>query len=145
MSAGAREPLAREIAAFAAALTGEPATAYLVDKYERAHAALGLVPERGFDTTLVVLARRGRFAARLADAYAGLFARRSTLRRKLALAAALLEVTPPADAAFAPRTGSLALTAFRLAAAGAAELALALAAAPVLVPLQLASRLRRRR
>ena len=143
MSAGAAPALAREADVFTAALVGAPAAPYVVREYVRGNEALALSPAPGFDSALVALARRGPRRARIADAYAGHFARRSTLRRKLALLVAILEVVPPSDRAFAPRPGSPLATALRLAATVAAALALALAGAVVLAPLQLASRLRR--
>lgn len=142
MTAGARQRLEREARVFSTALVGAPPTAYVVRHYVRGNESLALAPAAGFDAALVAIARRAPWLTRTADAYAGLFARRATLRRKLTLLLALLESVAPSDTAFAARAGSPAATACRLAATATGALALALLAALVLAPLQLASRLR---
>jgi len=69
---------------------------YVVNHYARAVAMRGVTPHAGsFDSALLGFARMGWFTARLADSYASLFFRTSTLRKRLVLLLALLEVRAP--------------------------------------------------
>ena len=88
--------LERECHVFTRLLTGEAATAGIIAKYCEAHAVLeGCVPESAIDRRLTRVARAGAPLARVADAYARLFAPNSAFRRKLVLLLAILESSPP--------------------------------------------------
>jgi NADH dehydrogenase len=98
-AASRREPddepsLAEEADTLCRHLTGQAPSEYVRRKYVEAH-VVGVGPDRGpsFDDTLVAFARRGPNRARLADAYAAVFSRGGTLRRKLVLLLAILEST----------------------------------------------------
>jgi len=100
--------LAAEADAFCRYLTGHAAPRYVRLKYVEAH-VVGASPDRGasFDDVLVALARRGSTRARLADAYAAVFSRAGTLRRKLILLVAILESTgETANVVDSPDAGS---------------------------------------
>ncbi len=87
--------LARECDAFARYLIGAVPAEYVARKYREAHAVSGRFAARGrFDALLVRVAARGPVRAAIADAYACLLARRSALRKKLILLAAILESSP---------------------------------------------------
>ncbi|MGH9795350.1 MAG: NAD-dependent epimerase/dehydratase family protein [Candidatus Acidiferrales bacterium] len=87
--------LARECDAFARYLIGAGPAEYVARKYREAHAVSGRLAARGrFDALLVRVAARGPVRAAVADAYACLLARRSALRKKLILLAAILESSP---------------------------------------------------
>lgn len=91
----AAELLRREAQVFTEYLSGSPADEYVIGKYVAAHRATDAFrDDAGRDEWLVAFARRGPFAARLADSHARIFARHSTLLRKLSLVFAILEVTP---------------------------------------------------
>ncbi|MEZ4414459.1 MAG: hypothetical protein R3E10_01770 [Gemmatimonadota bacterium] len=78
------------------ALTGEPATPVLIEKYRLGHGHPSFQrPWTALDQALLGTARRGPGWARVADAYAALFDRRGLLRRKLVLLFALAETLPP--------------------------------------------------
>jgi len=85
--------LEREASVFTRHLIGEEPPAYVTAKYVAAHGAGRNGPGSGERDSLVTLARRGPFAARLADAWSALFDRGGPLRRKLVLVVALLEST----------------------------------------------------
>ena len=88
--------LEREAAVFTRYLTGMPADAYIVRRYAHAHSAIeALSPRTAVDRLLVGWARRGRIAARMADAYARFFAPAGALRQKMVLLFALLESRAP--------------------------------------------------
>jgi hypothetical protein len=94
--------LERECDTFCAAITGRVAPDSVRAAYIRAHEAGSMdrgVSERPtrFDHWLVRFARGGPARTRLADSYAVLFARTTTLRRKLVLLLAILESTAPAS------------------------------------------------
>ena len=133
--------LAREARVFARALTGETPTAYAAAQYARAHEHLALHPAGAFDRRLAAFAAAAPWAARAADAYARWFAPRAALRRKLVVLAAILESSPPHDAAFDPVTGSAAGIILRLALAGAGFVLALLVGLLVLTPVRLVSAL----
>ena len=85
--------LEREASVFTRHLIGEEPPAYVTAKYVAAHGPGREGPGSGEGDALVALARRGPFAARLADAWSALFDRGGPLRRKLVLLVALLEST----------------------------------------------------
>jgi hypothetical protein len=88
--------LERECHVFTRLLAGEAATAGIIAKYREAHAVLeGCVPESAIDRRLTSVARGGAPLARVADAYARLFAPNTAFRRKLVLLLAILETSPP--------------------------------------------------
>jgi NADH dehydrogenase len=129
--------LAAEARTFARHLLGLAASEALAERYVRQQRALGLDAPRGFDATLVRLARRGGIGLALADAYAGWLARRSVLRTKLVGALALLETSPESYAAVDAPDARFAWP--RLLLRGAVEACVALAAIALLAPLHLLS------
>jgi hypothetical protein len=133
------ERLEREARIFTAALVGGTPTRYVMRQYARGHMSLPLAPIQGFDVFLVGVARGGPTLARAADAYARLFAKRSILRRKLALMLAILESTAPYDQRFNPVAASAAGTLVRMAFAGVAAAAFTVLGVAVLAPLHLVS------
>jgi hypothetical protein len=103
-------------------LLGEDPPADVVAAYSAAHDVGGVEMngERGvLDLALLRIARVGPAFARIADAYAALFARTSLLRRKLVLMLAILEsgrtaaaleaITPGSRAGFVLRVAVLTL------------------------------------
>lgn len=93
--------LARECRTFVGYLVGGDATPDIVSAYERAHTVSAVRASRvsaPLDRALLAVARSGPRSARAADAFAGLFARASVLRRKLALLVAILESREPTAA-----------------------------------------------
>jgi len=87
--------LEAEFRTFARHLTRAGGTPYQQAKYVEAHSKLGIAPATGFDRFLLGAARLGPIGVWLADAYAGLLARKSIIRAKLVLTLALLECAPP--------------------------------------------------
>ena len=88
--------LEKECRGFVRHLVGLDANSYLVTKYIDAHRALpNLQTSSRFDRMLLGFARSGRIPLALADAYAGVFAKASSLRKRLVLTLALLETTAP--------------------------------------------------
>jgi len=87
----------RECDVFCRSLVGSPAPPAVVEAYRRAHESGRLATTATLtarDRALLLLARSGPRAARLADSFAALFARQSELRRKLVLLVAILECRP---------------------------------------------------
>jgi hypothetical protein len=85
----------RECRIFFRYLCGEDPTSYISAKYSAAHRKVSIYASApGFDDSLVRFAIRGPVFTRIADSYASLFAKRSTLRRKLILLLAILESSP---------------------------------------------------
>ncbi|MCC6862070.1 MAG: hypothetical protein IT158_26090 [Bryobacterales bacterium] len=94
-------PLERECAVYARYLAGQAPSPYVLRKYLQYHASpdrAAVQPRDSFDERLLRLAARGPGWARLADAYACRFARRSALRAKLVLLLGLLECSAPSFA-----------------------------------------------
>lgn len=87
--------LGAEFRLFARHLTRAGGTPYQESKYIDAHRKLDIDPRDRFDHWLLGVARSGTLGIWLADAYAGLLARKSILRSKLVLTLALLECAPP--------------------------------------------------
>jgi hypothetical protein len=88
--------LHRECEAFCRYLIGRAPSDYIRDKYCDAHARSAEYSSSGaFDRALLNFAARGTAFARLADSYACLFARYSSLRRKLILLFSILESASP--------------------------------------------------
>lgn len=110
--------LEREADVFARALTGSVASAYARAQYRRAHEHLPLQPRVPLDRILVGAAVLGAPVARIADAYARIFAPSSLLRRKLGVMTAILESSAGSDAAFAAAESGVAGVAARLALTG---------------------------
>ena len=69
--------------------------AYVVKHYTAATSTLGLTPSSSFDRALLAFARLGPLWTRLADSYASVFVRTSSLRKRLVLLLALLETRAP--------------------------------------------------
>lgn len=92
--------LARECRAFTRHLLGWPADAATLEAYRRAIATVPeLAPAGPRDRALLALARKGWMAARIADAWAALFARSSALRKRLVMLLAILESRSPTSTA----------------------------------------------
>jgi hypothetical protein len=92
------QQIAVECEALCRYLSGRPPTDYVRAQYLAAHQRSGVVEdakESQTDALLVRFARRGPRGAALADAYAGLFARQSVVRRKIVLLLAILESAAP--------------------------------------------------
>ena len=69
---------------------------YVIDQFAAANTSLNqLSPTNRFDSTLLAFARISPLCARLADSYASLFFRTSTLRKRLVLLLAILETRAP--------------------------------------------------
>jgi NADH dehydrogenase len=91
-----RAALEAECRVLAAYLTDAPPNAFVTQKYAQAHRVTQHYFSFGqFDDLLLRFALAGRPFLAIADAYASLAARRSLLRRKLILLAAILESCPP--------------------------------------------------
>lgn len=101
--------LERECRVFARYLARVEPDDYVQQRYAAFHARLGAEATHPLDRALLAVARLGRGATVVADAYAGRLSRRSVLRRKLIAVLALLESSAPAFAVLdAPyRGGSL--------------------------------------
>jgi nucleoside-diphosphate-sugar epimerase len=139
LEAGDISRLEKECRLFARHLVGLDANPYIVGKYIEAHRALpALQPASRFDRLLLGFARSGRITLALADAYAGVFAKASSLRKRLVLTLALLETSAPfferVDAA-AGRTPTGAFV--RLAVRGTFAVAVLAAGTLVLLPIRL--------
>jgi hypothetical protein len=84
--------LHRECEVFCRYLIRRAPSAYILEKYCEAHARAADYSSAGaFDIALLSFAARGPAFARFADSYACLFARYSSLRRKLILLFSILE------------------------------------------------------
>lgn len=93
-----------ECATFTKYLSGAAPDAAVLRHYRKALAARGLLDESdAFERLALRVARRGGFWLRCADAYCGLFARRSLLRRRLILLFAVLENSAGVHRRFAPK------------------------------------------
>lgn len=90
-----RAALERECRTFTRYLVGRDPSPYVVEKYCEAHATLPAFRGGLFDEQLTRVARWRPLAAFAADAYARFFAPRGALRKKLVLALAILETSPP--------------------------------------------------
>jgi hypothetical protein len=104
MSDQGSDILARECAVFCRYLIGQDPGEPVARAYVRAHES-GSVTGGGnagtgaLDRALLRLARGGTTRARVADAYAAVFARASLFRRKIVLLVAILESRGPTSAA----------------------------------------------
>ena len=96
MTAIESNPLARECQVFADYLTSVTPDAYVLEKYREAHRkAQSYIPSGPFDQFLLNFATTSTSLTALADSYACLLARGSSLRKKLILLLAILESCPP--------------------------------------------------
>ena len=129
----------RECRVFTRYLIGRSPEPYVVTKYVDAHRIVATYSsEDRFGRALTSVARIHPMVARSADAYAGLFAPRSLLRKKLVLLLAILETCAPSYQLLelaAPVSRPLLL--LQVAGRGACSLLALLAGALVLFPLQL--------
>jgi nucleoside-diphosphate-sugar epimerase len=87
--------LVRECRTFCRYLVKQHPNAYVLKKYYHCHQKVAFTPTDFHDTLLVKLAARRPFLTRMTDAYSRFFRSASTLRKKLAYLAAILEVSPP--------------------------------------------------
>ena len=138
----APDALDAECRVFTDHLLGCEPGAYVTAKYRAAHAAVPALSEYGrSDEALIAFARRGPIRAKLADAYAAVFAPRSALRKKLVLLLAILETSqstyPQVDAAIG---GSQAAALLRLVVRGVGALAALALGALVLLPRRVMAR-----
>jgi NADH dehydrogenase len=141
----APDALDAECRVFTDHLLGCEPGAYVTAKYRAAHAAVPALSEYGrSDEALIAFARRGPIRAKLADAYAAVFAPRSALRKKLVMLLAILETSqstyPQVDAAIG---GSRAATLVRLVASGAGAVGALALGTMVLLPRRVMTRSRR--
>jgi len=110
-----------EFTRYARYLAGVTPTTYQCGKYRDFHACRGLAPADAFDALLLRLSRRGGAGLALADSYSGLLRRKSALRAKLVLAAAILESSAPSyEVLDTPGPGGAVMAYGRIAARGAA-------------------------
>jgi hypothetical protein len=90
--------LERECRTYTRFLIGQAPTPYVLEHYLDFHQksdVMEAVKSDRFDQFLVGVSARGPFWARLADSYASVFRKNSTVRKKLVLTLALLECAPP--------------------------------------------------
>lgn len=90
--------LDRECSIFCEYLIGAKPTDYVLRKYQDAHATGSIGQEnklQPFDRVMLSLASVQPFATRIVDAYASVFFRNSSVRRKLILLLAILESCAP--------------------------------------------------
>jgi NADH dehydrogenase len=87
--------LSSEMQRHARYLIGVKPTPYQIERYLAFHRQRALAPRDRLDALLLDASRSGEWGLCLADAYAGLLYRKSTLRSKLVLALAILECAPP--------------------------------------------------
>jgi len=88
--------LERECRSYTRYLIGEPPTSYVIAKYRDFHQKIGVPEARDrFDRFLLAASAHGPLWARLADSYAGIWRKQSSLRAKLVVTLALLECAPP--------------------------------------------------
>ena len=128
--------LTAECRAFCEHLVGSAPPARVMEGYLAHHRAHPVGPYSGFEHELLERARRGGFAAALADAYAARVLPGGLLRRKLTLLLALLETDPATfERIDAPDSGGVASAWLRLIARGASEIGLALLALAIWGPL----------
>jgi hypothetical protein len=138
----APDALDAECRVFTDHLLGCEPGAYVTAKYRAAHAAVPALSEYGrSDEALIAFARRGPIRAKLADAYAAVFAPRSALRKKLVMLLAILETSQSTyrqvDAAIG---GSKAAALLRLVVRGVGALAALALGALVLLPRRVMAR-----
>ena len=131
--------LERECDVFVRHLLRCGADPYVRAKYSAAHAALpALQPNDAFDAFLVRFATRGPVFVRLADAYAGMFAHASLLRKKMVLLVAILETSQPSHRTIdAPLGGKPMGAVLSLTATGIIAAFSVLAGSLVLLPMRL--------
>lgn len=111
--------LAKECDVFTRHLSGRPANTRVSEQYAAAHQVLdGMAGGDRHERWLLRVARTGPGACRVADAWARLGAPQGTLRRKLVVLLAILEVTPPYAAELDQPRGGSALEWVRMAASG---------------------------
>jgi len=131
--------LDRECLIFTRHLLGRDPDDYVRRTYREAHRVVpGIGGLTGFEATLVHVAGGSRIGAALADAYAGVFARNSALRRKLVLLLAILETRAPfSDAIDTPVPGSRPVMFLRLGARAALAVLAIVAGTVILTPVRL--------
>jgi len=98
----ARAVIEKECKIFATYMTSKPPSKYVTEQYAAAVLAHGLAADDDlscFDRAALRLARSGSAFTRGADAFCSIFARRSVLRRKLIVLAAILESVAPTNEA----------------------------------------------
>jgi hypothetical protein len=101
MTTAENEALARECEVFSRYLLGAAPNDYVRGKYLDAHERdPNYSAHSRFGRVLLGFAARGPGCARLADSYACLLARKSTLRKKLILLAAIFETCAPFQEVF---------------------------------------------
>lgn len=107
--------LEEECRTFTRYLVGTDPSPYVIAKYCEAHVASPAFRESRFDRQLTRVARWRPVTAFAADTYARFFVPRGALRKKLVLALAILETSPPFFREFDhPPTGGRAAQALRL-------------------------------
>lgn len=123
--------LRREARVFARYLLGRETAPHLLDRYVRAHEALGPALRSGRGARAVALAATRPWLLPFLDAAASLVDPQGLLRKKLLILLAILETSPEHVEAFAPRPRPRALVLARLFAWGAAAALKAAAGVPV--------------
>jgi hypothetical protein len=142
--------LERECLTYTRYLIGQAPTPFVIEHYldfhQKSDVMEGVKFDR-FDQFLVGMSARGPIWARLADSYASVFRKNSTLRKKLVLTLALLECAPPSFETLDRVDSGGSLGAFFHLGWGAAEYALSLIVSfvifmPVRMGIALSSRCR---
>lgn len=135
-------PLMRECRVFCKYLTGQTPNNYIFKKYNECHQKIDILPVDFFDSLLLKLARIRPLFTRTADAYSRFFRPTSSVKKKLAYLAAMLEVSPPYFRFYDSADGGGTLGFLVKAAFKGAGLAFHLLLSfPFLFPLQLVSKL----
>jgi len=134
-----------ECTVFVKYLTGAEPAPDVLAAYRRAHEVSAVVADhatlRSLESALLQVARIGPAYARLADSYAGAFARASVLRRKLVLLVAILESRGATAAALDTATpGSRAMWILETSARVAVSAVLVLLATLIILPVRLLRR-----
>ena len=87
--------LERECQSYTRYLIGQAPTRYMIEKYQDFHQKMGAANSGRFERFLVSASARGPLWARLADSYATVWRKNSSVRQKLVLMLALIECAPP--------------------------------------------------
>ena len=115
---------------------------YILEKYNECHQKLDLLPVDFFDSLLLKLAKLRPLFTRTADGYSRFFRPTSSVRKRLAYLAAILEVSPPYFRFYDSADGEGKVGFFLKAAIRGAGLAFHLLLSfPFLFPLQIISKL----
>jgi hypothetical protein len=122
-------------------LTGAKASDYQISKYIRFHQLNAFGAARRFDRWLDAAAAWGGTSLALVDAYSGTFCRGCPIQRKLMVAIAILECSPPSFRIFDTPRGAGRWVYLRLATASVSCLAVLAASVMLFAPAHLCARI----